>query len=102
MPGDNPPFPYKDPAVPFSGTVKLEHSNASVEPPARITGLGTIRIPIFVGIWIRLAIISFYPTLRDALAERVEVATPLSSIKRMQEGVHLYTHGINPYDGNNW
>lgn len=33
------------------------------------------------------------------IANRVEVATPLNSWKRLIEGVYLYDHGINPYEG---
>lgn len=33
------------------------------------------------------------------IANRVEVATPLNSWKRLIEGVYLYDHNINPYEG---
>lgn len=33
------------------------------------------------------------------LANRVEIATPLNSWKRLIEGVYLYDHKIDPYDG---
>ncbi|TMW40627.1 hypothetical protein DOY81_014294, partial [Sarcophaga bullata] len=30
---------------------------------------------------------------------RVEIATPLNSFKRVQEGIYLLKQGTNPYDG---
>ncbi|KAJ2947825.1 hypothetical protein O0L34_g9612 [Tuta absoluta] len=33
------------------------------------------------------------------ISNRVEIATPLNSWKRLVEGVYLYDHNINPYEG---
>ncbi|KAJ3045481.1 hypothetical protein HDV00_009134 [Rhizophlyctis rosea] len=33
------------------------------------------------------------------LANRVEASTPVTSFKRLQEGLYLFQHGIPPYDG---
>ncbi|XP_050441765.1 phosphatidylinositol glycan anchor biosynthesis class U protein [Adelges cooleyi] len=47
-------------------------------------------------------IIRIYLGLNDlsaAIADRVEVSTPLNSWKRVIEGVSLYNQNINPYDG---
>lgn len=33
------------------------------------------------------------------IANRVEIATPLNSWKRLMEGVYLYDHNISPYNG---
>lgn len=38
----------------------------------------------------------------NILANRVEIATPLNSWKRLIEGVYLYDHKINPYDGDSF
>lgn len=35
----------------------------------------------------------------QTIANRVEIATPLNSWKRLTEGVYLYDHDINPYEG---
>ncbi|XP_030380525.1 phosphatidylinositol glycan anchor biosynthesis class U protein [Scaptodrosophila lebanonensis] len=37
--------------------------------------------------------------LAGLISNRVEFATPLNSYKRMQEGVYLLQHGIDPYGG---
>lgn len=42
--------------------------------------------------------ISYWQTI----ANRVEIATPLNSWKRLVEGVYLYDHNINPYDGDSF
>ncbi|CAG4965027.1 unnamed protein product [Colias eurytheme] len=38
----------------------------------------------------------------QTIANRVEIATPLNSWKRLIEGVYLYDHGINPYEGDSF
>lgn len=38
----------------------------------------------------------------QTIANRVEIATPLNSWKRLVEGVYLYDHNINPYDGDSF
>ncbi|CAO3630127.1 unnamed protein product [Mucor fragilis] len=47
---------------------------------------------------IRLAIFSF-PSVSNALVERVELSTPVTSFKRLTEGVYLYNNNVPPYDG---
>lgn len=39
------------------------------------------------------------PQVIEVLSDRVEIATPLSSHKRLLEGLFLYERGISPYDG---
>ncbi|KAG4303864.1 hypothetical protein PORY_002718 [Pneumocystis oryctolagi] len=34
------------------------------------------------------------------LSNRVEIATPVTSYKRLKEGLFLYEHGVSPYNGN--
>ncbi|TRX94968.1 hypothetical protein FHL15_004053 [Xylaria flabelliformis] len=48
---------------------------------------------------LRLALFTFFPTLPDLLTSRVEVSTPVTSFKRLQEGLFLYNHNVSPYDG---
>ncbi|XP_063395069.1 phosphatidylinositol glycan anchor biosynthesis class U protein [Cydia fagiglandana] len=35
----------------------------------------------------------------QTISNRVEIATPLNSWKRLVEGVYLYDHNVNPYEG---
>ncbi|KAH4421704.1 hypothetical protein HBI56_003580 [Parastagonospora nodorum] len=48
---------------------------------------------------VRLLFSTVFPALPDLLGGRVEVSTPVTSFKRLQEGVFLYTHNVSPYDG---
>ncbi|PSN60694.1 CDC91 cell division cycle 91-like protein [Corynespora cassiicola Philippines] len=48
---------------------------------------------------VRLLLFTAFPSLPNRLAGRVEVSTPVTSFKRLQEGVFLYTHNVSPYDG---
>ncbi|KAF9182794.1 hypothetical protein BGZ51_004448 [Haplosporangium sp. Z 767] len=47
---------------------------------------------------LRLTLFQF-PTLVSILGEQVEIATPITSFKRLSEGVFLYRNGVPPYDG---
>ncbi|KAL9639312.1 MAG: hypothetical protein Q9164_001010 [Protoblastenia rupestris] len=48
---------------------------------------------------IRLLLFFGFPSLPDLLTGRVEISTPVTSFKRLQEGLFLYTHNVSPYDG---
>ncbi|KAF1973035.1 PIG-U-domain-containing protein [Bimuria novae-zelandiae CBS 107.79] len=48
---------------------------------------------------LRLLLFQAFPSLPNRLAGRVELSTPVSSFKRLQEGLYLYTHNVSPYDG---
>ncbi|KAJ4989832.1 Phosphatidylinositol glycan anchor biosynthesis class U protein [Stagonosporopsis vannaccii] len=48
---------------------------------------------------LRLLLSAAFPGLPTLLAGRVEVSTPVTSFKRLQEGLFLYTHNVSPYDG---
>ncbi|KAF2641699.1 CDC91 cell division cycle 91-like protein [Massarina eburnea CBS 473.64] len=48
---------------------------------------------------VRLLLFTAFPSLPTLLDGRVEVSTPVSSFKRLQEGLFLYTHNVSPYDG---
>lgn len=48
---------------------------------------------------IRLLLFTAFPQLPDTLTGRVEISTPVTSFKRLQEGLFLYNHNVSPYDG---
>ncbi|CAJ2499876.1 Uu.00g027290.m01.CDS01 [Anthostomella pinea] len=48
---------------------------------------------------LRLALFTLFPALPDLLTGRVEISTPVTSFKRLQEGLFLYNHNVSPYDG---
>ncbi|KAF2402948.1 PIG-U-domain-containing protein [Trichodelitschia bisporula] len=48
---------------------------------------------------VRFLLFTVFPSLPSVLTGRVEVSTPVSSFKRLQEGLFLYTHNVSPYDG---
>ncbi|KAF3936542.1 hypothetical protein ABW19_dt0201411 [Dactylella cylindrospora] len=54
---------------------------------------------IGAGVLLRLVLFTAFPSLPTTLAQRVEISTPVTSYKRLQEGIYLYTHGVSPYDG---
>ncbi|KAI7877137.1 PIG-U-domain-containing protein [Lichtheimia hyalospora FSU 10163] len=43
--------------------------------------------------------ISSFPSLVSALSQRVELVTPVTSFKKLTEGVFLYQSNVPPYDG---
>ncbi|KAL4869306.1 hypothetical protein BDV12DRAFT_168285 [Aspergillus spectabilis] len=48
---------------------------------------------------LRLLLLLLFPPLPDLLTGRVEVSTPVTSFKRLQEGLFLYNRNVSPYDG---
>ncbi|PFH56437.1 hypothetical protein XA68_16519 [Ophiocordyceps unilateralis] len=48
---------------------------------------------------LRLVLTLVFPGLPDLLTGRVEISTPMTSFKRLQEGLFLYNHNVSPYDG---
>ncbi|KAL8686997.1 MAG: hypothetical protein Q9218_006707 [Villophora microphyllina] len=48
---------------------------------------------------LRFLLFSAFPLLPDILTGRAEISTPVTSFKRLQEGLFLYTHNVSPYDG---
>ncbi|KAL8846961.1 MAG: hypothetical protein Q9221_007974 [Calogaya cf. arnoldii] len=48
---------------------------------------------------LRFLLFSTFPRLPDLLTGRAEISTPVTSFKRLQEGLFLYTHNVSPYDG---
>lgn len=47
----------------------------------------------------RLGIFVLLPEIVTVLSDRVEIATPVSSYKRLREGLFLFERGVSPYDG---
>ncbi|KAF9314574.1 hypothetical protein BG003_004056 [Podila horticola] len=47
---------------------------------------------------LRLALFEF-PILTSTLGNQVEISTPVTSFKRLSEGVFLFKNGVPPYDG---
>ncbi|KAA8913031.1 GPI transamidase subunit PIG-U [Sphaerosporella brunnea] len=58
----------------------------------------SISLVVFA-VTLRLFLFTAFPALPDLLTNRVEISTPVTSFKRLQEGLFLYTHGVSPYDG---
>ncbi|CAG8979400.1 hypothetical protein HYALB_00010491 [Hymenoscyphus albidus] len=48
---------------------------------------------------VRFLLFTCFPGLPDLLTGRVEISTPVTSFKRLQEGLFLYNHNVSPYDG---
>ncbi|KAF2102505.1 phosphatidylinositol glycan anchor biosynthesis class U protein [Rhizodiscina lignyota] len=48
---------------------------------------------------LRLLLFTAFPSLPDVLAGRVELSTPVTSFKRLQEGLFLYNRNVSPFDG---
>ncbi|KAL8732104.1 MAG: hypothetical protein Q9181_004082 [Wetmoreana brouardii] len=48
---------------------------------------------------VRFILFFAFPRLPDLLTGRAEISTPVTSFKRLQEGLFLYNHNVSPYDG---
>ncbi|ORY55519.1 GPI transamidase-like protein component PIG-U [Pseudomassariella vexata] len=59
---------------------------------------GTTRLYVAAAA-LRLILFTAFPGLPDLLTGRVEISTPVTSFKRLQEGLFLYNHNVSPYDG---
>ncbi|OBZ81750.1 Phosphatidylinositol glycan anchor biosynthesis class U protein [Choanephora cucurbitarum] len=56
------------------------------------------RVVFTLALLVRLLIFSI-PSLSNTLIQRVELVTPITSFKRLTEGVYLYNHNVPPYEG---
>lgn len=57
-------------------------------------------VAIYAGaVFLRLVVFLAFPDIPTFLTTQVEISTPISSFKRLQEGLFLYQHGLSPYDG---
>ena len=62
--------------------------------------LQTDTIAVFVAAaLLRLSLFVLFPQISDILSTRVEISTPISSYKRLREGLFLFERGVSPYDG---
>ncbi|CAH0029574.1 unnamed protein product [Clonostachys rhizophaga] len=52
-----------------------------------------------IAVLLRLVLFFAFPGLPDLLTGRVEISTPVTSFKRLEEGLFLYNHNVWPYDG---
>ncbi|QSL66959.1 hypothetical protein MERGE_001346 [Pneumocystis wakefieldiae] len=57
-----------------------------------------ITLIFILGFFIRIILFK-NKNLVSLLSSRVEIATPVTSYKRLKEGLFLYEHGISPYSG---
>ncbi|KAL4796528.1 GPI transamidase subunit PIG-U [Aspergillus venezuelensis] len=58
------------------------------------------KLAVFGGaLALRVLLLLLFPSLPDLLTGRVEVSTPVTSFKRLQEGLFLYNRNVSPYDG---
>ena len=48
---------------------------------------------------LRLLVFLTLPEIPEFLTRQVEISTPISSFKRLKEGLFLYKHGVSPFDG---
>ena len=48
---------------------------------------------------LRLIVFLAFPQIPEFLSTQVEISTPISSFKRLKEGLFLYDRGVSPYDG---
>ncbi|KAA8917585.1 hypothetical protein TRICI_000278 [Trichomonascus ciferrii] len=54
---------------------------------------------LLAGVIVRIVLFERFPELSHVLDGRVECSTPVSSFKRMKEGIYQHTHGADPYNG---
>ncbi|KAI9838727.1 MAG: hypothetical protein M1837_002430 [Sclerophora amabilis] len=58
-------------------------------------GVDRRKAAVFGGaVVVRLLLFTAFPSLSDLLTGRVEISTPVTSFKRLQEGLFLYTHNL--------
>jgi len=57
-----------------------------------------LKVTIVLLLLVRLFIINF-TKIPDVLGQRFEVTTPITSYKKLKEGLYLFQHGLDPYEG---
>ena len=63
-------------------------------------GLDNKGVGVLVGAAaLRLIVFLAFPQIPDFLSTQVEISTPVSSFRRLKEGLFLYNRGVSPYDG---
>ncbi|KAJ2611098.1 hypothetical protein H4S08_003314 [Coemansia sp. RSA 1365] len=73
--------------------------DAPVAQPAQ-TEATRLAYVLMIATAVRLTAFVLFPGLVSTyLSGRVELSTPVTSYKRLVEGLHLSAHGVSPYDG---
>ncbi|PIA14763.1 PIG-U-domain-containing protein [Coemansia reversa NRRL 1564] len=76
-----------------------QKSGASVAQPAQ-TEATRLAYVLMIASTVRLTAFVLFPGLVSTyLSGRVELSTPVTSYKRLMEGLHLSAHAVSPYDG---
>jgi len=57
-----------------------------------------LKITIGLSLIARLFILHF-TRIPDVLGQRFELNTPITSLKKLREGLYLFQHGLDPYEG---
>ncbi|KAL6601076.1 PIG-U-domain-containing protein [Neocallimastix sp. 'constans'] len=57
-----------------------------------------LKISIALLLISRLFILNF-TKIPDVLGQRFELTTPITSLKKLKEGLYLFQHGLDPYEG---
>lgn len=89
--------PAQAAAAAASGGPAADRPTAS--PHASVAHL-SLRQVLILGAGVRLALFRWLPAaLLAVLADRPELGSPLTSFRRLREGVFLLSRGVDPYDG---
>lgn len=75
-------------------------SDPSTSSPTAFISLFPLLQILVLGALVRLVLFTRLPkTILDVLVDRNELSSPLTSWRRLKEGVFLLGKGVNPYDG---
>ncbi|KAI0218901.1 hypothetical protein L0F63_003262 [Massospora cicadina] len=70
---------------------------STVEPRLEVMNFPT---KIFIlGALVRVVGLGLFRSALPGLQNRIELVTPVTSLKSVREGIFLYTHGISPFEG---
>ncbi|KAI8321960.1 PIG-U-domain-containing protein [Martensiomyces pterosporus] len=79
---------------------KTKAKQTSKPAAAAAAERGRLAWVIMAGSAVRLALLLVFPqAISHHLSGRVELSTPVTSYRRLVEGIHLSRHGVSPYDG---
>ncbi|OUM64729.1 hypothetical protein PIROE2DRAFT_20449 [Piromyces sp. E2] len=57
-----------------------------------------LKVTIALLLILRFFLLNF-TRVPDFLGQRFELSTPITSLKKLKEGLHLFQHGLDPYEG---
>ncbi|KAJ3177638.1 hypothetical protein HDU87_004391 [Geranomyces variabilis] len=95
------PHPPANPSSPAAATAATAAARASTVAASLALPSShdpVVRIPVWAGVVVRVLLFT-YTDAAPYFRNRVEVVTPITSWKRLQEGLFMYRHGIPPYEG---